>query len=164
MATLTVLEFETADGADQMVKALGDFQRQRLITLLDAAVVSWPQGKKKPRTQQLTNLTAAGAMTGAFWGLLFGLIFFVPLLGMAIGAGMGALATSLTDVGVDDNFIKKIRDEVTEGTSALFVLSANEVPDRLASEIKSRGLNFKLVASNLTTEQEATLREVFGAE
>jgi uncharacterized membrane protein len=164
MATLTVLEFETADGADQMVKTLGDLQRQRLVTLLDAAIVSWQSGKKKPKTRQLTNVTAAGAMGGAFWGMLFGLIFFAPLLGMAVGAGIGALSGSMRDVGVDDEFIKKVREDVTEGTSALFLLTANEVPDKMAEEVKARNLSFKIVASNLTQEQEAKLQEIFSEE
>jgi len=164
VATLTVLEFETAGGAEEMVKALGDLQRQKLITLQDAAIVSWPEGKKKPKTNQLANLTGAGAMSGAFWGLLFGLIFFVPLLGMAIGAAMGALGGAMTDFGINDDFIKKIRDEVTEGTSALFLLSSGAVPDRLAEEMKARNISFKLVASNLSQEQEERLRETFGAE
>jgi uncharacterized membrane protein len=164
VATLTVLEFDTPSGADQMLEALGELQRQRLIVVQDAAVVSWPQGAKKPKTQQLHNVAASGALGGGFWGLLFGLLFFVPLLGLAIGAALGALSGSLADVGIDDNFIKQVRSEVTEGTSALFLLSAGAVPDRLAEELKSRGLRFKLLASNLTQEQEAKLREVFGAE
>lgn len=164
MATLTVLEFQTAEGADEMARALGDLQRQRLVTVLDAAIVSWPTGKKKPKTRQLANVAAAGAMGGAFWGLLFGLIFFVPLLGMAVGAGIGALSGAMTDVGVDDDFIKRVREDVTEGTSALFLLTANEVPDKMAEEVKARGLSFKIVASNLTREQEDKLQEIFSAE
>lgn len=164
MATLTVLEFETAEGAEQLASALQDFQQQRLITVQDAAIVTWPEGKKKPQTRQLANLTAAGALTGGFWGLLFGLIFLVPLLGLAIGAGMGALSGALRDVGIDDDFIKRVRNDVTEGTSALFLLSSDEVPDRLADEVRSRNLKFQLVASNLTQEQEDKLREVFSAE
>lgn len=164
MATLTVLEFETADGAENMVKALGDLQRQQLITLQDAAIVSWEKGKKKPKTRQLADITSAGAMSGAFWGLLFGLIFFVPLLGMAIGAGMGALGAAMTDFGINDDFIKQLRADVTEGTSALFLLSTGAVPDRLAGELKDRNIKFKLLASNLSQEQEDKLRETFGAE
>jgi uncharacterized membrane protein len=164
VATLTVLEFETSDGAEKMVSALGDLQKQRLVTLLDAAIVSWPTGARKPKTRQLANVTAAGAMGGAFWGLLFGLIFFVPLLGMAIGAGIGALSGAMTDVGVDDDFIKQVREDVTEGTSALFLLTANAVPERIAEEVKARGLSFKIVASNLSQEQEAKLQEIFSAE
>lgn len=163
MTTLTVLEFDSADGAEKMVKALGDMQRQRLVTLLDAAIVTWPEGARKPRTHQLTNLTAAGAMGGAFWGMLFGLIFFMPLLGMAIGAGLGALSGSMRDVGVDDEFIRTLREDVTEGTSALFLLTRDEVPERIAKEVRARDLRFKVVASNLTQQQEAKLQEVFAA-
>lgn len=166
MATLTVLEFETADGADRMVQALGELQKQRLITLQDAAIVSWEKGKKKPKTRQLASgvLTTAGALSGAFWGMLFGLIFFVPFLGLAIGAGIGALSSSMGDFGINDDFIKKVRDEVTEGTSALFLLSSDAVPDRLAEELKARNLEFNLIASNLTAEQEAKLKEAFAED
>ena len=103
-------------------------------------------------------------MSGAFWGLLFGLIFFVPLLGMAVGAGMGALGAAMTDFGINDEFIKQLRADVTEGTSALFLLSTGAVPDRLAGELKDRNIKFKLLASNLSQEQEDKLRETFGAE
>ena len=47
-------------------------------------------------------------------------------------AGLGALSGSLTDVGIDDNFIKRVRDRMTPGRSALFVLSANAVGDLVA--------------------------------
>jgi uncharacterized membrane protein len=164
VATMTVLEFDTPSGADRMIHALADLQQQRLITVLDAAMVSWPEGAKKPKTEQLHNLTSSGALGGAFWGLLFGLIFFVPLFGMAVGAAFGALSGALSDVGIDDDFIKRVRDDVKPGSSALFLLSAGAVPDRLAEEVRNRGLTFKLVSSNLSQEQEAKLREIFGAE
>lgn len=164
MATMTVLEFETADGAEQMLSTLQDLQRQQLVAIQDAAIVTWPQGAKKPKTRQLNNLAGAGALGGAFWGMLFGLIFLIPFLGMAIGAAMGAITGALTDVGIDDNFIKSVRSEVTEGTSALFLLTTSAVPDRVAEEVRARGLRFKLIASNLSAEQEAKLKEVFGEE
>ena len=99
VATLTAWAFPTVDGADKAVEHLKQLQTQQLIKLQDAAVVTWPVDKKKPKTQQLNNLTGAGALGGAFWGMLFGLLFFIPLLGAAIGAGMGALAGSMSDVG-----------------------------------------------------------------
>jgi uncharacterized membrane protein len=79
VATLTVWKFRSADGAEQAVEKLGQLQRQELIKIHDAAIVEWPENKKKPRTRQLHDLAGAGAMGGAFWGFLFGLIFFVPL-------------------------------------------------------------------------------------
>ena len=66
-----------------------------------------------------------------FWGLLFGLVFFVPLLGAAIGATTGALAGALADVGIDDHFINRVRDQVTPGTSALFLLTSDAVVGRV---------------------------------
>ncbi len=106
-------------------------QTQQLINIQDAAVVSWEQGKKKPKTRQLNNLAGAGALGGAFWGMLFGLIFFVPLLGLAVGAAMGALTGSMADVGIDDKFINGVKQRVTPGTSALFLLTSDAVVDRV---------------------------------
>jgi uncharacterized membrane protein len=104
MATLTVLKFETADGAEKALDVVKDLNKQNLITLHDAAIVTWPQGKKKPKTKQLHDLAGAGALSGAFWGMLFGLIFFVPIIGLAVGAAMGALTGSMTDIGINDDF------------------------------------------------------------
>ena len=133
MGTLSVWKFDTAEGAGQAVGTLEDLAKQQVITILDAATVSWPDGAKRPKTRELHNLAGAGALGGAFWGLLFGLLFFVPLLGMAIGAAAGALSGALTDVGISDDFIKSVRDEVTPGTSALFLMSQNAVVDRVRS-------------------------------
>ncbi len=163
MATLTVLEFENADGAERMVSTLNDLQQQRLIAVLDAALVTWPEGEKKPRTRQLSDMTVPGALSGAFWGLLFGLIFFMPLLGMAVGAGIGALTGSLRNVGISDDLVKRVREDIVEGTSAVFLLTDGSVPDRVAEEMRKRDLSFRLVASNLSREEEDRLREVFSA-
>jgi uncharacterized membrane protein len=91
--------------------------------------------------------------------MLFGLLFFVPLLGAAIGAGLGALTGSMTDVGVDDNFINSVKQRVTPGTSALFLLSSDAVTDRIKDGFAS--FNPELIASNLSAKQAAKLREIF---
>ena len=119
MATLTAWAFDNLEGAEQAAQKLQGLQAQELINIEDAAVVSWEPGKKKPKTRQLSNMTAAGALGGTFWGMLFGLIFFVPLLGAAIGAGIGALAGSMTDVGISDDFINSVKQAVTPGISAV---------------------------------------------
>jgi uncharacterized membrane protein len=162
MATLTVWKFPTAGGAQTAVATLKELQREQLIQIHDAASVSWVEGRKKPKTEQLRGMTGAGALGGAFWGMLFGLIFFVPLLGMAIGAGMGALTGSMTDVGIDDAFIKRMRDEIQPGTSALFLLTTGAVVDKVKSAFE--GQDIVLVESNLSNEQEDRLREVFAED
>src|ERR1041384_7244684 len=97
MATLTVWKFPTAEGAQNAVSTLERLQKEQLIVLVDAAVVSWPAADKKPKTRQLHNLAGIGALSGTFWGLLFGILFFIPLLGAAIGAATGALGGKFTD-------------------------------------------------------------------
>ena len=162
MATLTAWKFNTPEGADAALAKLEKLSRDFLINLHDAAVVSWEVGKKKPKTHEMHDTTAAGAHGGGFWGLLFGLIFFVPLLGLAVGAATGALFGSMRDVGISDDFIREVREKVTPGTSALFALTSGAVQDKVADEF--RGTEAELIRTNLSDEQEARLREAFGLE
>jgi uncharacterized membrane protein len=159
MATVTVLKFASADGAANALGVVQDLQKQHLITLHDAAIVTWPAGKKSPTTRQLVNLVGVGAMTGMFWGMLFGLIFVTPLFGLAVGAAAGALGGAFRDYGIDDDFIRRIRSNVTEGTSALFLMTSAAVMDRVADAMKH--LDFDIIATNLSKEQEQKLREAF---
>lgn len=162
MTALTVWKFDTASGAGEALDKLKSLQKQQLIVVQDAAIVEWEQGKKKPKTRQMASLAGVGALSGAFWGMLFGLIFFIPFFGMAVGAAMGALSGHFADYGIDDDFIKSIRSQVTEGTSALFLLTSNATVDKLQEELK--GQVGTLIKSNLTKEQEAKLNEAFGEE
>jgi uncharacterized membrane protein len=159
VATLTVWRFDTEDGADRAEAILESLAKEELIKVHDAAVVNWPAGKKSPKTRQLTNLTGVGALGGAFWGLLFGMLFFVPLLGMAVGAAAGALGGSMNDVGISDEFISSLRTQIQPGTSALFVLSSDAVIDKVRDAFQEA--NPELIHSNLSTEEEEKLREVF---
>ncbi|MCB0178770.1 MAG: DUF1269 domain-containing protein, partial [Anaerolineae bacterium] len=159
MATLTVVKFETPNGAQEGLDTIKSLQKQHLINLIDAAIVTWPEGKKKPKTQQLHNMAGIGALDGAFWGMLFGLLFFVPLFGMAIGAAMGALSGSFADVGIDDSFIKTIREKVTEGTSALFLMTSDAVMDKVVEATKD--MKFEIIATNLSKDEEDNLRNAF---
>jgi uncharacterized membrane protein len=159
MATLTVWKFQTADGAEEAEATLAGLAKQELITVHDAAVVTWPEGKKKPKTKQANNLTGGGALGGSFWGLLFGVIFFVPFIGLAVGAAMGALAGSMADVGINDDFIKTVRDKVTPGTSALFVMTSNAVQDKVLAAFE--GEKPELITTNLDSSQEQALRAAF---
>jgi uncharacterized membrane protein len=160
MATLTIWRFGIADGADRAAHTLEALARSKLITLHDAAVVSWPENRKKPGVRQLHNLAGRGALSGAFWGTLLGLLFLVPLLGAAVGAATGALAGGLTDVGIDDDLVKEIRQRVTPGTSALFVLSSDAVIDKVQEAFADLDQP-ELLFTNLSVEQERALREVF---
>ena len=162
MANLTAWKFESPDGASQAVRTLKELQNEGLIVIDDAAIVEWPLGNKKPKTRQVDDMTGPMALGGAFWGFLFGILFFVPLIGAAVGAGIGALSASLGHVGIDEKFIDQVKGAVTEGTSALFLMSSSGVEDRIRQRFI--GTNPELIATNLGPDQEAKLREVFGQE
>lgn len=163
MTTLTVWKFHTADGADKAMAKLAELQKQELIEIEDAAIVSWPEGRKKPKTRQAVDLTTTGAIDGAFWGMLFGFIFLMPVVGMVLGAALGAMSGSFSDYGINDDFIKDVKAKVTEGTSALFLLTGKVTLDKVEAAFSpdERG---ELIQSNLSTEQEAKLKEHFGEE
>lgn len=163
MATITGYKFDTPDGADKMVELVQDLARQQLIVLQDAATVIWAEGKKKPRIKHLADMTGAGAVGGAFWGMLFGLIFFIPFFGMAVGAAMGALTGHFANYGIDHGFIEQAKAKVTEGTSAVFLMTSDAVTDKVTDAVKNSGLEFEMFYTNLSKEQEAQLREDFDA-
>jgi uncharacterized membrane protein len=155
MATLAVWQLDSADDASRSADLLERLVRDDLLVVHDTAVVEWETGERKPRTRQL-----AGELGAGFWGLLFGLVFFVPLLGAAIGATTGALAGALADVGIDDHFINRVRDQVTPGTSALFLLTSDSVVGRVHDALA--GLRPTVITTHLDDDQEAALRAVFG--
>lgn len=162
MAYLTVWKFENAEGARTVLNKLAELQKQHLIEIQDAAIVTWPAGKKKPKTEQALPLVSLGALDGAFWGMLFGLIFFVPLFGAAVGALAGALSGTMRDYGINDDFIKDVRAKVTKGTSALFLMTGAVTLDKVEEALE--GQTAELIQSNLSNEQEAKLREHFSPE
>ena len=162
MATLTAWKFDRPDGASLAMRTLKDLNNEGLIDIQEAAIVEWPVGQKKPKTRQLNDLTGRYALGGMFWGILFGLLFFVPVIGAGVGAAAGAIWGTLEDVGVDDDFIANVKEKVTEGTSALFLLSSGAVADRIRQRFV--GTHLELIESNLSAEDEAALRDRLGLD
>ena len=72
---------------------------------------------------------------GVMGGTLIGLLFLAPLFGMAIGAATGALAGKMSDVGVDDAFLKTLGESVPPGAAALMVLGRSSAPERVIERV-----------------------------
>ena len=121
MTDLVAIVYPTEAQAETVRNKLFELQKEYLIEMGDAVIaVKSPDGKIK--LNQLFNTTAAGAASGSFWGLLIGMLFLNPLLGVAAGAAGGALGGALTDVGIEDSFMKKLAETIEPGTAVLFVL------------------------------------------
>ena len=155
MSTLAVIGYDDMFKAEEVRLGLIKMQRDYLIDLEDAVVaVKDPAGKVK--LHQAVNLTATGAVSGGFWGTLVGLIFLNPLLGMAVGAGAGAVSGALTDVGINDEFMKELARSFKNGSSLLFVLVRKVTPDKVLGELQGTG--GKVIKTSLTHEQEEKLQ------
>jgi len=163
MSSLVVLRFDDMNGAEAMRDKMYDLQKRELITLEDAAVVVRNK-KGRAKVKQARSLVGAGALGGAFWGTLIGLLFFAPWLGLMAGAAGGAIAGKLGDIGVSDDFIKEVRDSITPGTSALFLLAREGNIDRIKEELSDFEYDFEIIETNLSPEDEDNLRETFAAE
>ena len=160
MSTLVVIEYEDLHKAEEVRLLLLKMQKDYLIDLEDA-VVAFKNNDGKVKLNQIHSLTAAGAASGGFWGILIGLIFLNPLLGFAAGAAAGAVSGALTDVGIDDKFMKELAESFTPGTSALFVLVRRATPDKVLEELK--GMGGKVLKTSLAREDEKKLQEALDA-
>lgn len=156
MATLAVIGYENEDTAEEVRLKLIKLQNEYLLDLRDAVVVV-RDAQGKIRLRQMYNLTAAGAVSGGFWGTLIGFIFLNPLFGMALGATWGAISGELSDVGIDDAFMKQLAETLKPGTAALCVLLHSEAPDRVVEEIRQFGGT--VLRTNLSHENEEKLRQ-----
>src|ERR1700730_5945753 len=92
-----------------------------------------------------------------FWGLLFGALFFVPVAGIAIGAGLGALMGKITKSGIDKEFQDQVRDNLQPGTSALFLMVEKVTPDK-AVDVMSKFVG-TVIKTSLSKEGEQELQD-----
>lgn len=132
MRKLIAVTYDTEFKAEEVRLQFLKMQKSYLVSLEDAVVVEKKQNGKV-KLHQMYNLTASGAVGGGFWGVLIGLIFMNPLLGLVVGAGAGAVAGALSDVGINDDFMKQLAEKLTPGTSACSFWSTPTSPTRCST-------------------------------
>ena len=159
MSSLVVLSFKDQGGAANFQGEVERMQKMQILTLEDAAIVT-RDADGKAKVRQAHNLVGAGAFGGAFWGMLIGLLFWMPWLGLAVGAISGALAGKFTDIGIDDNFIKQVSEEIKPGSSAIFLMVASATTDRVLEELQGQQ-GVSVLHTNLSQEAEQKLRDAF---
>ncbi len=156
MSDLIAIVYPTEAKAEEVRHKLFELQKQYLIKLGDA-VIATKTDAGKVKLNQLVNATAAGAASGSFWGLLIGVLFLNPLLGVVAGAASGALGGALTDVGINDAFMKDLAANLQPGNAALFVLVQEMTADKVLKEISSYG--GVVLKTSLDETKEQVLRD-----
>jgi uncharacterized membrane protein len=160
MSDLIAVAYPDRATAEKVRDELARLTREHVIEIEDAVVVTrQPDGKVK--LHQTVNPAGAGAAGGALWGGLIGLVFLAPLLGAAIGAAAGAAGGALTDLGIQDNFMRELGQSLPEDGAALFVLVRKVTPDKVIPRISEYG--GKILQSSLSTDSEQRLQEALDA-
>ena len=158
MSDLVAIAYEDLPTARQVASNLGEAVKGHDIELDDLVIVERKDdGKVKLHQPSLAGL---GAASGALWGGLIGLIFFMPLFGMAIGAASGAAGGALADTGVDDDFMKRLGEELEPGKAAVIVLVRNVSADKVLPQIRVPGT---VIQTSLSNEDEQRLQEALDA-
>lgn len=158
MSDLIVVAFDDEATAFELRAALVKLQKEYLLEMEDAVVVT-KSADGKVALHQAVNMTATGAVGGAFWGTLVGLLFLNPLLGMAAGAGAGALSGKLTDIGINDKFMKDIGETLNNGGAAVCVLVRKMTGDKVLEGLSAFKHKGRVLQTSLSNEQEQALRD-----
>jgi uncharacterized membrane protein len=156
MSDLIAIVYPSEAKAEEVRNKLFGLQREYLIKLGDAVIATKTESGKV-KLNQIVNTTAAGAAQGSFWGLLIGLIFLNPLVGVALGAASGAVGGALTDVGINDAFMRELSANLEPGKAALFVLIKEMTADKVLKEIESHGGT--VLKTSLDETKEQVLRD-----
>jgi uncharacterized membrane protein len=154
MSDLIVVGFKDEFKADEVMNELRRLQSEYLVDLEDAAVVIRNQ-EGKVKIKQAQELVAAGAVSGSYWGILLSILFFNPIFAL-VGAAAGAVSGALTDIGIDDNFMRDLGSTIEPGTSAIFVLVRKSTPDRVLADLSK--FEGKVLRTSLSKEDEAKLQ------
>ncbi|MBX9685574.1 MAG: DUF1269 domain-containing protein [Candidatus Obscuribacterales bacterium] len=156
MSELIVIGYDDVHKAEEVRLTLLKMQKEYLIDLEDA-VIAVKKEDGKIKLHQMWDPTSYGAVSGTFWGLLIGALFLSPFFGAAIGAASGAVSGALTDVGINDAFMKNLSETLKPGSSALFVLVRKVTTDKVLEELK--GMGGTILKTSLTHENEKQLQD-----
>jgi uncharacterized membrane protein len=155
MSELIVVAYPDVHRAAEVMVTLRRLQAEYLVDLEDAVYVT-KETDGKVKLHQALNLTTTGAVEGTFWGVLIGLLFLNPLLGGLLGAGAGALTGSVSDYGINDDFIRELGGRLAPNSSAIFILLRKITADRVVPELGKFGGH--ILQTSLSQEAESKLQ------
>ena len=137
MTTFTVWKFDDPDGAAHAASLLKSAEDDGLVKVVDHAVMTWPVGARQAGDPPLARRPEARRRPGVPCGASStGALFAVPVVGGVVGVALGALAKSTEGTGITKDDLARIRTEIVEGTSALFLVTDEGDLDRLGERFR----------------------------
>ena len=160
MSDLIIIGYDDEDTADRVLRELVALERDYLVDLEDAAVIRRDKRGKLHVTTPTHHAAAWGALSGLFWGTVIGLLFLFPLAPIVGVAGglMGAALGSASDLGIKDDFKRRVQQLVQPGTSAILIIVRKATPDKVLEALKPYGGT--VLQTSLTHDAEQRLMKV----
>ena len=134
MSDLIAVAYDDRATAERVRDELAALTREHVIEIADAVVVERRDGGKV-KLHQTINPAGAGAVGGA--------------------------TGAVSDLGVDDRFMKDLGQNLPEDGAALIVLLRKVTPDKVLPRISEYG--GQVIQSSLSTEAEEQLQEALSA-
>jgi uncharacterized membrane protein len=159
MSQLIAVAFDDPHKAEEARIDLLKLGHEDLVDLEEAVVVV-VDNEGQVRFHHSHHLTLPVALSGGFLGTLAGLIILNPalaLIGGITGTAVGAIAGALRDVGIQEDFMKALSENLQPGSSALFVMIRKGKLEKVNEELKKYG--GEILQTTLAHQNEAKLRE-----
>jgi uncharacterized membrane protein len=158
MSHLIVITFDNEEEAGNVMESLNKMRKDAFVSLDDSAVIVKDEEGKIHVKNEIDRGIKVGAGVGSMLGLFIGFFFGGPLGSLVVGGLGGALVGKMADMGVDKKFVKQVSDDLQPGSSALFIIVRDSVPNAAISALKPYQGN--VYHTSLPSSVEDELRNV----
>jgi uncharacterized membrane protein len=160
VSELLVITFDERETAGQACERLKGLQTTETIDLRDVAVVEKDAEGDAHVRAGFERISKGGAVAGGALGLIIGGLF-LPVAGLAIGAAIGGIVGRSLRDNVDKKLVEDVTADLTEDTSALFVLGTGSASAIVGALDPYKG---KVYHTTVDSETEAQIQAALDHE
>jgi uncharacterized membrane protein len=132
---MIVISFDDENRADEVLDTLKQLEDMAVVDLKSGAVVL-RDASGKVTVKETSDFDAKqGAIGGALAGAVLGLLGGGLLRGAILGAAGGAVAGKVIDLGLEDDFLEEIGDDLETSSSAVVALVDFDQVDQAMEEL-----------------------------
>lgn len=126
-----VLGFDSRELAEEARSLGAELDRERVLQL-DGAALAYRRDDGRVELVQPMRLSQAGAASGAVAGTVLGMLLLEPVLFAAVGAAAGAAGGGLSALGLNQWFLRQVKEALEPGRAALFLIVSDSAEPQKA--------------------------------
>ena len=158
-STFVILTFDKMDQASQVLESMHKLEKEHLVNLKDSAVITKDENGTINAHEDKTFSKSRGAATGGALGFMLGAALGGPIGGVLLGGAAGAWASKKVDLGISNQRLKEVAEEMPNNSSALCLqIKKVEHKDLLLAFIKQSG--GKVAEIEFSDGEEANMFEL----